>query len=100
MTDKEIENRIAISKNLIILFCSHDTCVPCKSFKPVLINMVDNFNGLVELVQVDVTESAIPTTYGVRHVPTMIFIKEGVTLEIYSGSFSENALRELIKSAI
>ena len=97
MTDDKIKYLIASSENLIILFFSHDGCQPCKTFKPILNDAVDEFNGNVSLVSIDVTESNLGNEYGVRSVPTTILIKDGITLEIRTTTMSAHDTKALIR---
>ena len=70
-------------------------CGPCKS-------LANNFKhvdmGDVELVSIDIEEqSEKATQYGIRGVPTMVLLEDGIEVKRKSGVLMADQLEEFIK---
>lgn len=72
-------------------------CGPCRAIGPVLEEIAREYDGRVNMVKVNVDES--PETsrkYGVRSIPTLLFIKEGQVRETQIGSLPKAKLAAFI----
>jgi thioredoxin 1 len=72
-------------------------CGPCRTIGPVLEEIAKDYSGLVNVVKVNVDES--PETsrkYGVRSIPTLLFINGGQVRETQIGSLPKAQLAALI----
>jgi thioredoxin 1 len=72
-------------------------CGPCRTIGPVLEEIAKEYDGRVNVVKVNVDES--PETsrkYGVRSIPTLLFIHEGQVRETQIGSLPKAQLTALI----
>lgn len=64
-------------KKVIIKFYA-DWCAPCKALSPILEDVKKELGDDVEVVEVNVDDSGeLAQKYGIRGIPTMIFINEG-----------------------
>jgi thioredoxin 1 len=64
-------------KTVIVDICA-DCCCPCHAVAPVLDRIVDERNGDLKLVKVNIDEQpALSQRYGVQSIPTMILFKNG-----------------------
>jgi thioredoxin 1 len=70
-------------------------CGPCKS----LANNFKHVNlGDVELVNIDIEEESAKTiSYGVRGVPTMVLLEDGVEIKRKTGVLMADQIEEFIK---
>ncbi len=72
-------------------------CGPCRAIGPVLEEIAKEYSGRVNVVKVNVDES--PETsrkYGVRSIPTLLFIKAGQVRETQIGSLPKAQLTAFI----
>jgi thioredoxin 1 len=72
-------------------------CGPCRTIGPVLEEIAKEYDGRVNVVKVNVDES--PETsrkFGVRSIPTLLFIKGGQVQETKIGSLPKAQLAALI----
>ena len=72
-------------------------CGPCRAIGPVLEEVAREYNGRVNVVKVNVDES--PETsrkYGVRSIPTLLFINQGQVRETQIGSLPKAQLTAFI----
>jgi thioredoxin 1 len=76
-------------------------CGPCRALAPVINEIKGQFSN-VKFEEYDVDEAYDEATqYGVRSVPTVIIVKDGVEVERFAGASSKmtyvNALNEHLK---
>ena len=66
-------------------------CRPCVAMSPIL-DEVEQETG-VEIRKVDVDDNEeMVIAYGIRNIPTLIFIKDGVVVDKISGTVSKETL--------
>ena len=75
-----------------VIYVSAPWCGPCGAFKPILKEVTEEMGIPVEYVDVD-TNPAIAEQYGIRAVPTTIFLNGDAILFKYSGAMSKSQLK-------
>ena len=66
-------------------------CRPCVAMSPIL-DEVEKETG-IEIRKIDVDDNEeMVIAYGIRNIPTLIFIKDGVVVDKISGTISKEAL--------
>ena len=75
-------------------------CAPCKSLKPVMEKLSNEFKGNFYIA--DIEEGGINTASvaGVRGVPTVIIYKKGIEVDRKIGGFPESHMREFLEKNI
>lgn len=74
-------------------------CGPCKMLNPVLDELKEDLEGIVEFESIDVDvdqEKAIEA--GVMSVPTVFIIKDGETVDKFTGYLPEQVIRGKIEA--
>ncbi len=76
-------------------------CGPCRALTPVMNEIKGNYSN-VNFEEYDIDEySDITEEYGVRSVPTVIIVKDGIELQRFTGLSSKmayvNAINEAVK---
>ena len=76
-------------------------CGPCRALTPVINEIKGNYSN-VKFEEYDIDEySDITEEYGVRSVPTVIIVKDGIELQRFTGLSSKmayvNAINEVVK---
>ena len=76
-------------------------CGPCRALTPVMNEIKGNFSN-VKFEEYDIDEySDITEEYGVRSVPTVIIVKDGIEVNRFTGLSSKmayvNAINESLK---
>ena len=72
-------------------------CGPCKMLAPVLDDLSTKLEGQVKIVKVNVDEiDTISSTYGVRGIPTLLKIQDGVVEGTRVGVLTKMDLIKLI----
>jgi len=75
-----------------ILYFSATWCGPCKNFKPIMEQVSRELP--VRFVDVD-SNPQLVAEYGVRSVPTVIFLKDGQTVDKKAGVLTEAQIKNL-----
>ena len=69
-------------------------CGPCRAVGPVLEDLARTSGGKVTLGKVNVDESpALAARYGVRSIPTILFVKDGVVKDQVIGAVPKQQLQ-------
>ncbi|MGB3624926.1 MAG: thioredoxin [Henriciella sp.] len=72
-------------------------CGPCKSLTPVLEKVVNDQQGKVKLVKVNIDENpGIAGQLGVRSIPAVFAFDKGRPVDAFQGALPESQLREFI----
>lgn len=72
-------------------------CGPCKSLTPVLEKVVNDHQGKVKLVKVNIDENPqIAGQLGVRSIPAVFAFDKGRPVDAFQGALPEGQLREFI----
>ena len=75
-------------------------CGPCRALTPVMNEIKGNFSN-VKFEEYDIDEySDITEEYGVRAVPTVIIVKDGIELQRFTGLSSKMAYTNAINEAV
>jgi putative thioredoxin len=74
-------------------------CGPCRVLGPVLEKVVDETDGSVELVKVDVDANPrVAATFQVQSIPAVYAIKDRKVVDSFIGALPEPAVRQFIES--
>jgi thioredoxin 1 len=72
-------------------------CGPCKMIGPIVEELAHEYDGKVLIGKMDVDNNQeVPLQYGVRAIPTIIFLKDGVLVDKQVGMASKHALKAKI----
>ena len=76
-------------------------CGPCKMLAPVIDELAKEFDGKAKICKVNSDEQAdLSAKYGVRSIPTMLFIKDGEIVDQLVGASPKQAIADKINSLI
>lgn len=91
---------IAIEKNgLAVIDFWAEWCGPCRMVSPIIEEVAGEYGDKATIGKVNVDEN--PETsmnYGIRSIPTILFIKDGEVVDKHVGTISKPALKEKIDS--
>ena len=76
-------------------------CGPCKAIAPVIESLAEEFEGQVVIGKCDVDEAFdLPVKFGVRNIPTVIFLKGGELVDKQVGAAQRSVYEEKIKALL
>ncbi|PIG86434.1 thioredoxin [Aspergillus arachidicola] len=74
---KDFQEKVIDSKDLVVLDCFAEWCGPCKAIAPQLAKLSEEYTG-AKFYKIDVDElSEVAAELGVRAMPTFLFFKDG-----------------------
>ncbi len=72
-------------------------CGPCRMVGPIVEEMSNEYDGKAVIGKVNVDENpSISAKFGIRNIPTIIFIKNGEMVDKSVGAVPKNVLAEKI----
>ena len=70
-------------------------CGPCQMVGPMIDELAEEFNGKIIVGKVNVDENSdLPSQYGIRNIPTILFFKGGELVSKLVGAQSKAKLQE------
>ena len=76
-------------------------CGPCRMFSPIMDTMAEKFEGKVLIAKCNIDESdTIPTEYGIRNIPTILFFKNGELVDRLVGSVPQAEIESKINALL
>ncbi|MFI3333592.1 MAG: thioredoxin [Rikenellaceae bacterium] len=100
ITKENFEELIAGDKPVVIDFWA-EWCGPCRNIAPIIEELADEYEGKVAIGKCDVEENDdIVGKYGVRNIPTVIFIKNGELVDKQVGAASKDAFKAKIEKLL
>ncbi len=76
-------------------------CGPCRMIAPVIDELAVDFDGKAKICKVNSDEQQdLAVKYGVRSIPTMLFMKNGEVVDTLVGANSKQVLTEKINSLL
>ena len=100
INDANYAELAADGKLLVIDFWA-EWCGPCRTITPIIEELAEEYAGKVNIGKCDVEENdEITMKYGVRNIPTIIFVKGGQVVDKQVGACQKAALVEKIEKLL
>lgn len=92
VTEENYENFIDNDLSLLDLYANW--CKPCKTLKPVIDKISNEYYQRVKVGALDVSENIdIPASLGIRNIPTLIIFQKGTIIKKLTGVVSEDEIK-------
>ena len=70
-------------------------CGPCRAIAPIIEELANEYDGKIVVGKCDVEENDdLATEFGIRNIPTILFIKDGVVVDKHVGASTKSKLQE------
>jgi thioredoxin 1 len=97
VTEQSFEQEVLQSDKPVIVDFWAEWCGPCHAVSPVLDKIVDERNGDLKLVKVNIDEEQeLAMRFGVQSIPMMILFKEGQPAAAAGGAQPKTALEKAL----
>jgi thioredoxin 1 len=97
VTEQSFEQEVLQSETPVLVDFWAEWCGPCHAVAPVLDRIVDERNGDLKLVKVNIDEEQeLAMRYGVQSIPTMILFKNGEPAAAAIGAQPKPALEKAL----
>ena len=85
----------------IVLDFSATWCGPCKQLAPIIDELSKEYEGRIAVGKCDIEEADdLTAEYGIRNIPTVIFIKNGQVVDKFVGSKSKGDVQAKFESLL
>jgi len=97
VTEQSFEQEVLQSETPVLVDFWAEWCGPCHAVEPVLQRIVDERDGDLKLVKLNIDEQpAVAARYGVQSIPTMILFKEGEPAAAAIGAQPKSSLEKAL----
>lgn len=78
-----------------------DWCGPCKSIAPILDDIAAEYAGKIVVYKIDTDkEQELARVFGIRSIPTLLFIPKDGEPQLAQGAMPRNSFDEIIKNVL
>ncbi|MBC8047995.1 MAG: thioredoxin [Fimbriimonadaceae bacterium] len=100
-TDANFKEVVLDSEKLSIVDFWAEWCGPCRIVGPIIEELAKDYDGKVNVGKVNVDFNALVSQqYGVRNIPTILFIKNGQVVDKQVGAVPKSVLEAKLKQHI
>lgn len=100
ITNENYEELAAQGKPMVLDFWA-TWCGPCKKIAPIIEALASDYEGQAVIGKVDIEESEeLTEKFGIRNVPTILFIKDGEVIDKHVGAAPRATLEEKLKAIL
>lgn len=77
-------------------------CGPCRKIAPVIQELADQYEGQAIVGKVNIEEDAddLVAEFGIRNIPTVLFMKNGQVVDKVVGAAPKSTLEEKLKALL
>ena len=95
LTEKTFDDEVGKHKEVLMVDFWAEWCAPCRAIAPTLDELARESAGKVSLAKVNVDEHpALAARYGVRSIPTILFMKGGAVVDQVIGAVPKAQLKK------
>ena len=100
ITTENFETLKTGQKPLVIDFWA-TWCGPCRMVAPIISEMAEKYDGKIVVGKCDVEESEdLAAQFGIRNIPTVIFLKNGEVVDKLVGAVSKQKFEEKFEALL
>lgn len=99
LTSENFEATVAAGVSMVDFWAPW--CGPCRMIAPVIDELAGDFEGKANICKVNTDEEQeLAVKFGVRSIPTILFMKDGKVVDQMIGAASKQAFADKIKSLL
>jgi thioredoxin 1 len=95
LTEATFDEEVGKHQNVLMVDFWAEWCAPCRAIAPTLDELARESGGKISLAKVNVDEQpGLAARYGIRSIPTILFIKGGKVAETVVGAVPKAQLKK------
>jgi thioredoxin 1 len=95
LTDQNFEQEALNADKPVMIDFWAEWCGPCKTIAPVVEELSSDYEGKAVIAKVDVDNNPqIAAKFGIRNIPTILFLKNGEVVDKSVGAVSKDVLQQ------
>jgi len=100
-TDANFEETAVNSDKIVIVDFWAEWCGPCRMVAPIIEELAKDYEGKAVIGKVDVdNNNEISAKYGIRNIPTILFLKNGEVMDKQVGAVQKSVLAEKLEKLL
>ena len=100
ITEENYDDVLNSDKPILLDFWA-EWCGPCKLIGPIIDEVSQDFSDTAIVGKVNVDVSAeLSSKYGIRNIPTLLFIKNGEVVDKHVGAASKKEISDKLNSLL
>jgi len=101
LTESNYEEIVEKSGKPVLIDFWAEWCGPCRMVGPVVEQIAAEYEGKAIVVKCDVDENPeISSKFGIRNIPTLVFIKNGALVDKLVGAVQKSKITEKLDTII
>ncbi len=101
ITDANFQESVLEREGLTVVDFWAEWCGPCRMIAPIIEDLSKEYDGKVLVGKLDVDNNPeVSMKYGIRSIPTILFLKNGEVVEKQVGATSKQVLAGKIEAHI
>jgi thioredoxin 1 len=97
-TDANFKEVVLSSEKLTVIDFWAEWCGPCRMVGPIVEELAKDYTGKVNIGKVNVDYNPeVAMMYGIRNIPTILFIKNGQVVDKQVGAVPKSVLNNKVK---
>jgi thioredoxin 1 len=101
ITDKNFDEKVVDSGKVAVLDFWAEWCGPCKVIAPIIEELAEDYGDQAVIGKVNVDENSdISIKYGIRNIPTVLFLKNGEVKDKQVGAAPKNVFEQKLKALL
>lgn len=101
LTDSNFETEVLSSEKVSIVDFWAEWCGPCRVVGPFVEELASEYEGKAVIGKVNVDDNpGISAKYGIRNIPTILFIKGGEVVDKQVGAVPKAVLEQKLKALL
>ena len=98
ITQENYDEVLSSNKPILLDFWA-EWCGPCKLIGPIIDEVSEDFSDKAIVGKINVDDSAeLSSKYGIRNIPTLLFIKNGEVVDKHVGAASKKEISDKLNS--
>lgn len=100
-TDSNFQETALDNKGVAVVDFWAEWCGPCRLITPIIDDLSKEYDGRAVVGKVNVDNNPeVSSKYGVRSIPTILFIKDGEVVDKHVGTATKAALSQKIEALL